>query len=299
MMNWYKIEGLILSKIGVFSYWYFGLLNYFPFLLFFSFCLIVVYIFDQSKYFHERKSTRIIRLSKISLIVYGAVVLAWIGVGLYDMVVHFYVQNSIPEERIAERLSFLVKPEIAAMEGLIKYFLTLVLPVLFLMRDEGLQSLSVIYSRSITFRKSIFLYIFYLSVILILTYLLLLMFNLPMSEKYFTLVSGFRGVGNHSAILSYIYLIIMVVMISVGEELLFRGLIYPFLRENIGITFALLAQSLMFSLYHQNNVTLFGIFFMIGVLLALLYQQTKSIYLPVAVHASLLILPFILSQPLF
>ena len=166
MVGWYKIEGLILSKIGVFSYFYFGLLDYVPFLLFFSLCLIAVYIFNHSKYAKKRKSGVAIGCKKISFIVYGTVFFAWFGVGLYDLIVHFYIQNLIPNE-VEERLAFLTKPEIVAIEGFIRYSFSLFIPLFFLIKNRDIQSMVGLRSRYFNAKKSFLLYIFYLSALLI------------------------------------------------------------------------------------------------------------------------------------
>jgi len=294
MVGWYKVEGLILSKIGVFSYFYFGLLNYIPFLLFFSLCLIAICIFNQSKYAKKGKSGAIIGCKKISFIVYGTVFFAWIGVALYDLIVHFYIQNSIPSENVGERLSFLIKPEIVAIEGFIKYSFFLIIPLLFLIKDRGIRSLVGLRSRHLNIKRSFVLYIFYLSAILISMYLISKISIFPRSEKYFSLVSVFQGLRNKSPMFSYTYTTLMVILISFSKELLFRGFIYSCLRENIGIKYAFILQCLLFSLYHQNSDGVL-ICFIVGIFLTLLYQQTKSIYFPIVVHGSLLFLIIILN----
>jgi membrane protease YdiL (CAAX protease family) len=293
MLGWDKIEGLILSKIGVFSYFNFGLLDYVPFLLFFSLCLIAVYVFNQSKYAKKGKSGVIIGCKKISFIVYGTVFFVWFGVGLYVLILHFYIQNFVPNE-VVERLAFLTKPEIVAIEGFIEYSFFLFVPLFFLIKNGDIQSMIGLRSRCFNVKKDFFLYIFYLSVLLISLYLISKI-SIPPSgiEKYSSLVSVFQGMKTKSPIFAYTYMILMVVLISFSKELLFRGFIYSCLRENIGIKYAFILQCLLFSLYHQNSSWL--IFFVAGIFLTLLYEQAKSIYLPIAVHGSLLFLTIVLN----
>ncbi|MBN1253858.1 MAG: CPBP family intramembrane metalloprotease [Deltaproteobacteria bacterium] len=293
MLGWDKIEELILSKIGVFSYFNFGLLDYVPFLLFFSLCLIAVYVFNQSKYAKKGKSGVVVGCKKIGFIVYGTVFFVWVGVGLYVLILHFYIQNFVPNE-VVERLTFLTKPEIVAIEGFIEYPFFLFIPLLFLIKDRDIQSMVGLRSRHSNVKKNFLLYIFYLSALLISLYLISKI-SIPPSgiEKYSSLVSVFQGMRTKFPVFAYTYMILMVILISFSKELLFRGFIYSCLRENIGIKYAFILQCLLFSLYHQDSGWL--IFLITGIFLTLLYEQTKSIYLPIVVHGSLLFFTIILN----
>lgn len=293
MAGWYKIQWLILSKLGVFSYFYFGLLHYVPFLLLFSLCLIAVHIFNKSKYAKKRKRGVVVGCKTVSLIVYGAVFFAWFGVGLYDLIVHFYIQNTIPSDNVGERLAFIIKPGIVGIEGFIKYSFSLFIPLLFLIKERDIQSMVGLRLQYFNVKKSFLLYIFYLSVFLISLYLISKISIFPHSEKYFSLVGVFQGLRNNFPMFAYTYMILMVILISFSKELLFRGLIYSYLRENIGIKYAFISQCLLFSLYHQYSGWL--IFFIAGIFLTLLYEQTKTIYLPIIFHGSLLFLSIILN----
>ena len=69
-----------------------------------------------------------------------------------------------------------------------------------------------------------------------------------------------------------------------GEEIIFRGMLLPALSSYLGVALAVVAQSLIFTVYHffplQNSVLLFimGIFFALG------YLWSGSLITPVLAH---------------
>ena len=68
-----------------------------------------------------------------------------------------------------------------------------------------------------------------------------------------------------------------------GEELLFRGVLYSFLRERWGIWIGVFVSSLLFGLMHGNlAVGLTG--FLLGVVAALVFEYSKSLWTAVIVH---------------
>ncbi|MBE6558260.1 MAG: CPBP family intramembrane metalloprotease [Ruminococcaceae bacterium] len=67
-----------------------------------------------------------------------------------------------------------------------------------------------------------------------------------------------------------------------AEELLFRGVVYSNLRP-YGKTYAILVSSLMFALMHQNAAQLFYTM-VAGVILALVYEATDSIWTSILLH---------------
>ncbi|SHH54721.1 CPBP family intramembrane glutamic endopeptidase [Tepidibacter thalassicus] len=85
------------------------------------------------------------------------------------------------------------------------------------------------------------------------------------------------------------------------EEILFRGLIFNELKKNINITASIIIQSLIFAICHGNIVQ--GIYtFLMGIILALIYNFTNSIYAPILLHITYNILgtmvfPKILKYP--
>jgi hypothetical protein len=68
-----------------------------------------------------------------------------------------------------------------------------------------------------------------------------------------------------------------------GEELFFRGVLYSMLRERWGVWIGVLVSSFLFGLIHGNlAVGLTG--FLLGILTALVFEYSKSLWTAVLVH---------------
>ena len=76
-----------------------------------------------------------------------------------------------------------------------------------------------------------------------------------------------------------------IVLAPIGEEILFRGLLYRTLRDNGWPKAALLLSSLIFGLIHFNPMALVPLAYF-ALLLALLYEKTGSLLAPMAAHAA-------------
>lgn len=73
------------------------------------------------------------------------------------------------------------------------------------------------------------------------------------------------------------------IITPIGEELMFRGLIYRRVRCMIGPKNAIIVSSLVFGMYHGNLVQ--GIYgFFLGLLMAWLYEKYGSILAPMLLH---------------
>ncbi len=72
-------------------------------------------------------------------------------------------------------------------------------------------------------------------------------------------------------------------MIPFAEELLFRGLIFRYIRQEKSFIFSAILSSLLFSLVHFNLASLLFTF-MLGLSTAFIYEKTKSILYPFLVH---------------
>jgi membrane protease YdiL (CAAX protease family) len=81
-------------------------------------------------------------------------------------------------------------------------------------------------------------------------------------------------------------------VVPLGEELLFRGLAYPVLRR-LGRVVAILLTAGIFALAHGLNVV-FAAAFLLGVVNAVLYERTGSIWPAVAAHATFNLISFAL-----
>jgi membrane protease YdiL (CAAX protease family) len=79
------------------------------------------------------------------------------------------------------------------------------------------------------------------------------------------------------------------VLSPIGEEVMFRGFIYVYLHRRLGLLLGLVTQALVFSLFHFASIYddfLYVVFyrFVIGLILALLYEVTESIYPSIICH---------------
>ena len=81
-------------------------------------------------------------------------------------------------------------------------------------------------------------------------------------------------------------------VVPLGEELLFRGLAYPVLRR-LGRVLAIVLTAGVFALAHGLNVV-FAAAFLLGVVNAVLYERTGSIWPAVASHATFNTISFVL-----
>ncbi|MGE6753751.1 CPBP family intramembrane glutamic endopeptidase [Rossellomorea sp. NPDC071047] len=70
----------------------------------------------------------------------------------------------------------------------------------------------------------------------------------------------------------------------VYEEIFYRGFLYRWLRTRIGITGALLLSSLIFTIIHIPTYNVMPVNFFSGILFALAYERTHSIWPSVLIH---------------
>jgi putative effector of murein hydrolase LrgA (UPF0299 family) len=78
------------------------------------------------------------------------------------------------------------------------------------------------------------------------------------------------------------FLIVLLIMVApVVEETLFRGLILQRWGTKWGLTAGIIGSSLLFGILHLNVVGLS----MFGIVMAVLYLKTKTLWLPIGVHA--------------
>jgi membrane protease YdiL (CAAX protease family) len=78
-------------------------------------------------------------------------------------------------------------------------------------------------------------------------------------------------------------LLLILVAAPVGEEFLFRGLIYPLLRKRVSILVSTLVTAVVFGLVHGNAVQ-FASTLPLAVLLALVYEHTRALWPCVLLH---------------
>ncbi|MBV9789452.1 MAG: CPBP family intramembrane metalloprotease [Chloroflexi bacterium] len=73
------------------------------------------------------------------------------------------------------------------------------------------------------------------------------------------------------------------IIAPVVEEMLFRGLLYQWLRNHIGAVGAILLSGAIFSAVHFISVLLLPLF-VIGVLLAAVFEWTRSLWITITLH---------------
>lgn len=92
-----------------------------------------------------------------------------------------------------------------------------------------------------------------------------------------------------------IQLVTVVAGAAVIEELLFRGIIYGRLKDFLGVRASLVISALLFGLYHMNMVQ--GIYaFIIGLVLAYVYEKFKTIAAPILAHGTANLVSILISE---
>lgn len=76
------------------------------------------------------------------------------------------------------------------------------------------------------------------------------------------------------------------VLVPLSEELFFRGAIYTTLRDHLPVWAAVLISSVIFGLGHADSLGVVAASFVMGVVNAIVFEKTRSIWVPVAIHAA-------------
>lgn len=83
-----------------------------------------------------------------------------------------------------------------------------------------------------------------------------------------------------------VWLMLFAVIIApLFEEIVFRGFIYPAVKQRVGLTAAVILVSAGFAAIHLN-VASFAPLFLLGICLTLAYEATGSLWTPIILHAS-------------
>lgn len=78
-------------------------------------------------------------------------------------------------------------------------------------------------------------------------------------------------------------MVILVVFVPICEEILFRGVIFGFLKKNYNLPISIFLQAIIFSVMHFNIIQ--GIYtFILGVVLAIVYVYSESILTCMILH---------------
>jgi membrane protease YdiL (CAAX protease family) len=75
-----------------------------------------------------------------------------------------------------------------------------------------------------------------------------------------------------------------IVLAPIAEEVLFRGILYRYLKQLCHPHVAIIASALIFAFIHNNLMTMIPLSFF-AVVLALLYDETDNLMAPIAAHA--------------
>ena len=78
--------------------------------------------------------------------------------------------------------------------------------------------------------------------------------------------------------------LVTIALVPPAEEVLFRGILYPFVKQLGHPRLALWGTSVVFAVIHLNAVTLLPLT-VLALVLTLLYERTDNLVAPVAAHA--------------
>ena len=73
------------------------------------------------------------------------------------------------------------------------------------------------------------------------------------------------------------------VIVPIAEEILFRGLLYSWLRQNLRIWPAILISSALFGVLH-GEISIAGATFLMGIILAWIYEKSTSLWPAISIH---------------
>lgn len=80
------------------------------------------------------------------------------------------------------------------------------------------------------------------------------------------------------------FIALAVIVAPITEEILFRGILYPVLREAIGMKGAIAISAILFGMAHLHFPMVLPLAFL-GVVLALAYEYSGSLFLSIGIHA--------------
>jgi membrane protease YdiL (CAAX protease family) len=84
---------------------------------------------------------------------------------------------------------------------------------------------------------------------------------------------------------NYILLLLLIAIVApVGEELVFRGMLYGFFRAHRGVAFGIALSAALFAVAHVIPVLLPSLL-LLGVVLALVVERYASLVPAIALHA--------------
>ncbi len=89
--------------------------------------------------------------------------------------------------------------------------------------------------------------------------------------------------GNYSNI--GIIILTACIIAPITEELIFRGMIYPLLKKEIGVFWGCAISSLVFSIIHYNVLS-FAVLFVFSCCLTYIYEKHNTLLVPIICHST-------------
>lgn len=90
------------------------------------------------------------------------------------------------------------------------------------------------------------------------------------------------------------YALVSIALVTpVFEELFYRGILFNSFKSKFGIAVSILLSSAIFGLFHGGVAQIIG-GFLVGIILAVIYERKKNIWYPIILHSCINISPFIL-----
>jgi membrane protease YdiL (CAAX protease family) len=95
---------------------------------------------------------------------------------------------------------------------------------------------------------------------------------------------GLRGIQLSPAIMLML-VFLLCVAVPLTEEVYFRGFLYPALKRRFPLWVAAVVQAALWSLLHEYPAPLIIALFLVGLFLAWIYEQRRTLVTPIAIHA--------------
>jgi membrane protease YdiL (CAAX protease family) len=74
------------------------------------------------------------------------------------------------------------------------------------------------------------------------------------------------------------------VLAPIAEELFFRGLLYDFFRQKLGVNWAIAISSILFGFAHFDSLAVVGSAMVMGVAMAYAVERTRSLWVSIFMH---------------
>lgn len=166
--------------------------------------------------------------------------------------------------------------------GIFNTFLIMLILLYYIFKKFRVHILSLLKKPSVSLSRGFYVYILFLPGLFLITLASFAFFKIlglnpvPQQVLYYYLETD-------SFYLLFTLFFLSCIVAPFTEEIIFRGVIYPALRERFPVPAAILLSSTIFALMH-NEVFVFAGLFAFGVLLAYLFEKHQNLWLPISVH---------------